>query len=330
MKAIVFTEYGSPDVLKLQEVEKPTPKDNEVLIKVHATSVTFGDLLVRNLKALTPFKFSMPTPLWLPTRMLFGFSKPKKQILGAELSGTIEAIGKDVTRFKVGDEVFGYPGQDFGANAEYITMSEKGMVAIKPTNVTFEEATTIPYGAMTAMNVLKKANIQAGQKVLINGASGAIGSYAVQFAKSYGAEVTAICGSERHDFVKALGADHVIDYKKEDFTKNGKTYDVILDVPHTTTFGKSKKSLKRGGIYMLASFKTRQLVQMLWTKFFGNKRVICAMSMETQDTLIRVKELTENGTIKTIVDRCFPLEQTADAHRYVESGRKTGHVVVTM
>jgi NADPH:quinone reductase-like Zn-dependent oxidoreductase len=330
MKAVVFTEYGSPDVLKLKEVEKPTPKDNELLIRVYATPVGFGDTLLLNFKAISPRKFSMPTPLWLPVRMMFGFRKPKVNVLGGEFAGKVEAVGSAVKLFKAGDDVFGYRGMSMGANAEYLCVAENGLVAIKPTNMTYEEAASISYGGITALCLLRKANIQRGQKVLINGASGSIGSHALQLAKYYGAEVTGVCGTPRVEMVKALGADKVIDYTKEDFTKNGETYDLIFDVLGKSSFSRSWRSLKQNGRYLLASFKTRQVLQMLWTSRFGSKKVICAMSSERPEDLRFIKELAEAGKIKSHVDRCYPLEQTADAHRYVESGHKMGRVIISL
>jgi NADPH:quinone reductase-like Zn-dependent oxidoreductase len=330
MKAITYTEYGSPDVLHLTEVPKPTPKDNEILIRVRATPVNIGDLWARNFKQFTARSFSMPGPLWLPARLAFGWNKPKVNILGSEFSGDVEAVGRNVTQFKKGDPVFGYRGQKLGANVEYLTMPEDGMVTHKPTKLTYEEAATIPYGSLTALNLLRKVSIQPGQKVLINGASGGIGSYALQLAKYYGAEVTGVCGTPRLDFVKALGADHVIDYTREDFTRNGETYDLIFDIMNKSSFARIKNSLTANGRYLLASFKLKQLFQMLWTSRRDGKKVICTLSSETPDDLRLVRELVEEGKIRTIVDQCFPLEQAADAHRYVESGHKKGNVVLVV
>lgn len=327
---MIFTEYGSPDVLHLKEVAKPTPKEDEVLIQVHATSINIGDLWARNFKAITPSKFSMPLLLWLPSRMYFGVTRPKINILGNEFAGKIEGVGKEVTRFKKGDQVFGYLGQRMGANAEYLCLAEKGMVALKPVNMTYEEAATVPYGAFTALGLLRKANIQRGQKVLVNGASGSIGSAAVQLAKHFGAEVTGVCGTPRLAFVKAIGADKVIDYTQTDFTQNGETYDLIFDILNKSSFAKCKPSLKPNGIYLLASFKMKQLFQMLWTSRTGGKKVICTLSSEKPEDLVFIKELVEAGTIKSVIDRCYPLAQTAEAHRYVESGGKKGPVVITV
>jgi len=328
MKAIKFTEYGSPDVLKLTDIEKPVPQDNEILVKIHAGTVTFGDLMVRKITEITLSQFTMPTPFYLPTRMVFGWSKPKINILGAELSGVVESVGQNVSRFNVGDKVIAYPGMNMGANAEYICIAEDSTVAHMPSNISFEEATTIPYGAVMAMPILKKANIQPGQKVLINGASGSIGAMALQLAKNAGAEVTGVCGTPRMEFVKALGADHVIDYKNEDFTQNGETYDVIVDILGKLSFGKVKNSLTENGILLYVSFKTHHVLQGIMTSFGDGKKVICALADTESDYLAQVCEMVESGKVKTFVDRCFPLEQTADAHRYIESGAKQGNVVI--
>jgi len=330
MKAIVYTEYGSPDVLQFKDVEKPTPKHNEILIRIHAISVNFGDLMARNFKEISPRKFNMPSFFWLPARMEFGFRKPRKKILGNEFAGEIEAVGKDVKLFREGDQVFGYRGQSMGAYAEYLCMPEDGLVAPKPANMTYEEAATVPYGALTALNLLRKVHIQSGQKVLINGASGGIGSAAVQLAKYFGAEVTGVCRTPRLEFVKSLGADKVIDYTKEDFTKNGETYDLIFDILGKSSFSRCKSSLNQNGRYLLASFKMKQLFQMLWTSMLGSKKVICALSLEKAEDLIFIKELVEAGKIKSVIDRRYPLEQTAEAHRYVETGHKKGNVIITV
>lgn len=331
MKAIVYEKYGPPEVLQLKEVEKPTPKDNEILIRVYATPVGYGDILARNFRNMPLSKFNMPLPLWFPTRIYFGFTKPRIKILGSEFSGEIEATGKDVKRFKIGDQVFGYLGQKMGANAEYLCMPEDGCVAIKPDNMSYDEAAAVPYGALMASAILRKVNIQSGQKVLINGASGGIGSAALQLAKfQFGAEVTGVCSTPRMKYVKAIGADRVIDYTKDDFTKDGETYDLIFDILGKSSFSRCKGSLKQNGIYLLASFKTRQLFQMLWTKIVGSKKVICAIATEKQEDLFLIKELAEAGKIKSVIDRQYPLEQTSDAHSYIETGLKKGNVVITV
>ncbi len=330
MKAIEYTEYGSPEVLHLTEVTKPAQKDNEILIRVRATSITVGDLWARNFKEISPRNFSMPLLLWLPARMFFGISKPRISILGSEFAGDVEAVGRDVTRFKAGDAVFGYRGQSMGANAEYLCMPEDGMVTIKPINMTYEEAATVPYGALTALNLLRKVNVQAGQKVLILGASGGIGSAAVQLAKYFGAEVTGVCSTAGLDFVRSLGADKVIDYTREDFSKNGETYDLIFDIVRKSSFAQCKDSLKPGGVYLLASFKMKQLFQMLWTSVRGGMRVVCALSAEKPGDLDFIRELVEAGKFRSIIDKCYPLEQTAEAHRYAEMEGKKGKVAITL
>jgi NADPH:quinone reductase-like Zn-dependent oxidoreductase len=330
MKAVVYTEYGSPDVLQLKEVEIPVPRDNEILVRVHATSVNIGDLWARNFKEITPSSFTMPLPLWLPSKMYFGFTKPKINILGSEFAGEVEAAGEDVKRFKKGDQVFGYRGQKMGAYAEYLCIPEDSLVTIQPANMTYEKAAAVPYGALTALSLLQKANIHPGQKVLINGASGSIGSAAVQLAKHFGAEVTGVCGTSRLELVKALGADKVLDYTREDFTKNGETYDLIFDILGKSSFSSCRNCLKQNGIYLLASFKMKQLIEMLWTSLGGRKRVICALSSENPEDLGLIKSLVEQGKIKSIIDRCYPLEQTGEAHRYVEKGSKMGSVIITI
>lgn len=330
MKAIIYTEYGPPEVLQLKEIQVPSPKDHEVLIKVHATSVNFGDLIARNFKAITPDKFNMPFLFWLIAKISFGFRQPRIAILGSEFAGEIAAVGTDVKRFKKGDCVFGFPGQSFGAYAEYFCIHENGVLAIKPTNMTYEEAAIVSYGAMIALNLLRKMNIKPGQKILINGASGGIGSAAVQIAKYFGAEVTGVCSTPRLQFVKSLGADTVIDYTKEDFTKNGETYDLIFDILGRSSFSRCKNSLKQNGRYLLSSFKVNQLFQIVWTSIFSSKKVICAIAPCSVEDLMAVKTLIEAGKIKVIIDRRFPLEQVAEAHRYVEEGHKQGHVVITL
>jgi NADPH:quinone reductase-like Zn-dependent oxidoreductase len=331
MKAVVFTEYGSPDVLRLEEVAKPTPKADQVLVRVFATTVNYGDLVARKLAHLSSREFNMPALFLLPTRMNFGWNKPKNNILGSELAGQVEAVGERVTKFKPGDRVFAYTGMGMGANAEYICLPEKGTIALKPANMGYDEAATLPYGAVMAVSLLKKANVQPGQNVLINGASGGIGAVAVQLAKYYGAEVTGVCGAPRLEYVKSLGADNVIDYARQDFTRNGETYDLIFDILGRSSYSRCRGSLKPRGIYLLASFKSRALFDMLRTSLAGCKhRVICAMAGEKAESLVFVKDLVEAGKVKAVIDRRFPLEQTAEAHRYVEQGQRQGQVVITV
>jgi NADPH:quinone reductase-like Zn-dependent oxidoreductase len=272
----------------------------------------------------------MPLLFWFFAKMYFGFTKPNITILGSEFAGQIESTGKDVNLFKKGDQVFGYLGQNMGAYAEYLCMPEDGCVAIKPANMAYEEAAIVPYGAIMALNLLRKMNLKSGQKVLVNGASGGIGSAAVQIAKYFGAEVTGVCSTQRLEFVKSLGADKVIDYTKEDFTQSGETYDLIFDILGKSSFSGCKSSLKQNGRYLLASFKMKQLFQMLWTSMIGSKKVICALAIDKQEDLIFIKELIEAGKIKSVIDRRYPLEQTAEAHRYVEKGHKKASVVITV
>jgi len=335
MKAIVYTEYGPPEVLKLTEVDKPTPKANEVLIRIYATTINYGDIVARNFRKVSPGKFAMPLLFWLIAKLAFGIRKPRKKILGNEFSGVVEAVGNDVTLYKPSDEVFGYSSQGMKAYAEYIVLpEEKGILAPLPANMSFEEAAVVPMGSIMALNLLRKVDLQSGQQILINGASGGIGSAAVQLAKHhFGAHVTGVCGTPRVEFVKSLGADKVIDYTQENFweAQNGETYDIVFDTSlGHSSFSQVKHVLKPNGKYLLAQFKMRQLGQMLRTKLFGNKKVICALSPERKEDLIEVKELIEAGKIKAVIDRTFSFEQIAEAHRYVEDGHKKGHIVITV
>lgn len=330
MKAIIYTEFGPPDVLELAEVPTPSPRDSDVLIRVHAASVAYGDLLARDFRHVTASEFNMPLPLLFPMRLVFGVRKPRVNILGSEFAGEVAAVGRAVTRFKPGDAVMGYLGQRMGAYAEYVCMPEDGLLAIKPANMTWAEAAAVPYGAVMATSLLQRAHIQSGHKVLINGASGGIGSAAVQLAKHYGAAVTGVCGTPRVETVRALGADHIIDYTREDFTRNGETYDLIVDILGKRSYAECKNSLTPDGIYLLASFKTKALLQMLGTQVAGGKKVICAMASERVDSLDLARDLVEAGQFKTVVDRCFPLDQAAEAHRYAESGGRRGAVVITL
>ena len=329
MKAIVYDQYGPPEVLKLADVQKPVPNDNEILVKIKAASVNFGDITARDFKSMTPRKFNMPFLFWLPAKMAFGANKPKIRVLGSEFAGTVEAVGKGVKRFKQGDCVFGYRGSSFGSYAEYLCMPEDGLVAIKPAALSFEEAAGVPYGAITSYNLLKKAHIARGKKVLVNGASGSIGSFALQLAKHYGADVTGVCGTKRQAFVKALGADRVIDYTKEDFTQSGETYDLIIDVLGKLRFSQCKNALNKNGRVLYASFKMRQLIQAIGTSIKGGRKVICALSTdESAQNLEIIRDLIEAGHIKTVIDKSYPLNEAADAHRYVESGQKLANVVL--
>jgi NADPH:quinone reductase-like Zn-dependent oxidoreductase len=323
MKAIVLTKYGSSDVLKLKELEKPTPKDNEILIKIYATTATGGDCEIR--------KFKIPILFWLFLRIYVGIIKPRGNfILGQELAGEIEAVGKNVKRFKQGDSIFGTPGMGFGAYAQYICLPENRMLALKPANMTYEQAAVIPMGGYNALHFLRKANIQSGQKALIYGASGSIGTIAVQLAKYFGAEVTGVCSTTNLELVKSLGADKVIDYTKEDFTQSDEIYDVIFDVPGKSPFSGSLSSLKKNGLYVLANPSLLDIIRGLWTSITSSKKVITEFASEKIEDLVFLKELIEKGKIKSAIDRRYPLEQTAEAHRYVENGHKKGNVVITV
>jgi NADPH:quinone reductase-like Zn-dependent oxidoreductase len=326
MKAIVWTAYGPPDVLQLKEVEKPTPKDNEVLIRIYATTVTAGDCEMRSLR--------FPLFLSLPMRAYVGLRRPKRMtILGQELAGEIEAVGKDARLFKEGDQVFGTPGFGLGAYAEYKCLPEEpreGVLVIKPANMTYEEAAAVPVGGLEALHFLRKGNIQSGQKLLINGAGGSIGTMAIQLAKYFGAEVTGVDSAGKLDMLRSIGADQVIDYTQEDFTKSGETYDAILDVVGKSPFSGSVRSLKQNGRYLLANPPLSQMVRARWTSMTGSKKVIFGAGSPTTEDLVFLKELIEAGKIEPVIDRSYPLEQTAEAHRYVEKGGKKGNVVITV
>jgi NADPH:quinone reductase-like Zn-dependent oxidoreductase len=330
MKAIVYSEYGSPDVLHLGEVATPTPQENEVLVKIHATTVSYGSVAARTFGKMPPHEFNMPFLFWLGARIAFGWSKPKKPILGIEFSGVVESVGSAVTAFKPGDAVFGYRGQGMACFAEYVTMPADGLIAHKPENISHAEAATIPYGALTALTLLRRLNIQPGQKVLVHGASGSIGAFAVQIARQMGAVVTGTCGAGRMEYVKALGAEHVIDYSREDFTRNAEQYDLVIDVLGRSSFDACKRVLTPQGVYFPVSFKFTQVRQMLWTRRSRGQRVHLGLSDEKPADMHTLKGMIGAGTLKGYVDRCFPLAQAVEAHRYYESGQRGGNVVLTM
>jgi len=322
MKAIVWTKYGPPDVLELKEVAKPTPKDNEVLIRIYAATVTAGDCELRSLK--------FPLLLQLLMRIGFGFRRPRIKILGMDLAGEIESVGKDVKLFKKGDQIFASTGFSFGAYAEYVCLPSTYVMASKPVNMTYEEAAAVPTGGLNALHFLRKGNIQSGQKVLINGAGGSIGTFAVQLAKSFGAEVTGVDSTRKLDMLRSIGADQVIDYAQEDFTKSRKTYDVIFDIVGKGSFSGCIRSLKKKGIYLLANPGLSSSVRGRWISMTSSKKVIVEMASYRIEDLIILKELIEAEKIKSVIDRGYPLEQTVEAHRYVETGHKKGNVVITV
>jgi NADPH:quinone reductase-like Zn-dependent oxidoreductase len=326
MKAIVWTKYGPPEVLQLREVAKPAPKENEVLIRIHATTVTAGDCEMRGLK--------IPIFIQIPLRLYNGLRKPKKiTVLGQELAGEIEEVGKNVKIYKKGDQVFATTGLGFGAYAEYICLpetSKMGVLAIKPVNMTFEEAAAVPTGGLEALHYLRKAAIQPGQKVLIIGAGGSIGTFAVQLARCFGAEVTGVDSAGKLEMLRSLGTEHVIDYTKEDFTKSGETYDVIIDVMGKGSFSSCIRSLSQNGRYLIGNPGLIQIVRGQWTSLRSSKKVLIGSANQKTEDLLFLKELIEAGKIISVVDKCYPLEQAAEAHRYVDTGQKKGNVVISV
>lgn len=322
MKAILYQRYGAPDVLELKEIDKPSPKENEVLIRIHATTVTSGDWRARSLEVPAGFKFL--------SRLFFGLRKPKRQILGTELAGKIEEIGKSVRGFEVGDRVFAYPGASMGCYAEYKCMPEDGPLARIPPNLSYDEAAALSFGGATALDFFRRGKLQSGERVLINGASGGVGTAAVQLAKHFGAEVTAVCSGANAELVRSLGAAHAIDYTKEDFTKNGKTYDVIVDTVGTAPFSRSRNSLKEGGRLLLVLGNLSDLLQVPWISMTSNKKVIAGPASERPDDLRLLAELAQAGKFRAVIDRRYRLEQIVEAHRYIDTGRKRGNVVITL
>lgn len=322
MKAIVATQYGSPDVLELRDAVKPVPADNEVLVKVYATTVTSGDIRVRS--------FDVPRSFWLPARLTLGLTKPKKAIPGMVLAGKVEAVGKAVTRLKQGDQVYAYDLTRLSAYAEYASVPEDSAIATKPAALTYEEAAAIPFGGVTALNFLKKGGISSGQHVLIYGASGSVGTAAVQLARHFGAHVTAVCSTANVELVKSLGADRVIDYTKADFTQSGETYDIIFDTVGKTSLWDSLRVLKPEGSYLQAVSGPALLIQMKWAGIRTGKTLIGGTATPTTEALMDLRELVEAGKLKPVIDRCYPLEQMIEAHRYVDLGRKKGNVVITV
>ena len=323
MKAILHTQYGTPDLLQLKEIDKPAPRDNEVLIAVHATTVSTGDCNVRNFTFVT--KSMRPI-----AKLMFGIGKPwKERVLGTELAGEVESVGKDVKRFKTGDQIVASTGMAGGGHAQYACLPEKGALAIKPDSLSWEEAVAIPFGANTALYFLRElGKIQVGQELLIIGASGSIGSAGVQLAKHFGATVTALCSGGNVEMVKSLGADKVIDYTKEDFTKNGKTYDLIFDIVGATTFDRCQNSLKPRSIFLQNIVGLTDLVRILWTSITGGKKLKGGVAMENLERMNFIVQLAADGKLKAVIDRCYPLERIAEAFKYVEQGHKKGNVVI--
>lgn len=327
---MLCTRFGGPEVLELRDVPTPEPRRGQIRVRVRATSVGYGDLIARNFRAIGPREFNMPLLLWALSKLFLGVTKPRVTTLGAEFSGVVDRVGEGVKTFQTGDEVFGFLGQSMGADAEYLCVAEDGCVAHKPSALTHEEAAVAPYGGTIALDLLKKASIRASEKVLVLGASGGLGSAAVQLlARHFGAEVTGVCGPASQEYVRALGASAVIDDTREDFAQGGGAYDVIFDVLGKSSWARCKGALNAGGRYLRASFKGRELLQMLWTALSrSERRVICALVPGDRAALCAVKELIEAGKLRPIIDRTFPLEALGEAHRYAESGQKHGQIVV--
>jgi NADPH:quinone reductase-like Zn-dependent oxidoreductase len=322
MKAIVYEQYGVPGVLQIKEIEKPTPKHNEVLIQIQATTVTSGDCRVRSL--------NVPAGFGLMMRLIFGFSKPKQPVLGTELAGVVVEVGREVSKFKVGDHVFGFSDMKMGCYAEYKCMAEDAALVLKPANVSVDEAAAISFGGTTALDFLRRAKLQRGEKILINGASGGVGTAAMQLAKHFGAEVTAVCSSANVELVIAMGANHVIDYTKQDFTKNGKRYDVIVDAVGTAPFSRSKVSLNEGGRLLMVIADLADMLSASLVSMFGNKKNIAGPVSVRAEDLQFLAALAAVREFKPLIDRRYPFEQIADAHRYVDTGRKRGNVVINV
>jgi len=322
MKAIVWTKYGPPDVLQYKEVSLPSPKEDEVLIRVHAATVTAGDCELR--------RFDIPVQMWLFVRIILGIRKPRIKILGQELAGEIESTGKKVTHLKAGDSVFAATEMRLGAYAEYACLPGKSIMAIKPANMNYEEAATIPTGGLNALHFLRKGDIQSKQKVLILGAGGSIGTYAVQIAKSYGAHVTCVDSRNKLEMLLSIGSDQVIDYAIEDFTKNGEIYDLIIDVVGKSSLSRNIRSLSKNGHYILGNPKLKWKIKGRWISLTTGKKVVSKLASYHKEDLIYLKNLIEAGKIKSVIDRKYPLEDTAEAHSYVETGQKKGNVVISI
>jgi len=322
MKAVVYEQYGAPEVLQLKEVEKPVPKDDEILIRIRAVEATKGDCEMRS------FHFQVKW-FWLPMRITFGITRPKKQVLGSYFAGEVESIGKDVTDFIPGDQVFGASRLRMGAYAEYLCLPASYTIAAKPVNLGFEEAAAVPLGGLNALHFMRRANIRQGEKVLVNGAGGSIGTFAVQIAKSMGAEVTAVDSGIKGEMLLATGADHFIDYRKEDFAANGQSYDVIFNMVAKSAYSKCIGSLKAGGRCLLGNPRMSDMVRSVLTSRFTDKTVLFAFAAETREELQMLKQMIEQGAIKPVVDKVYPMEQAAEAHRRVETEQRLGIVVLS-
>jgi NADPH:quinone reductase-like Zn-dependent oxidoreductase len=320
MRAIVCRGYGPPDVLEIKEIPKPSPADDEVLIRVRATTVTSGDWRVRSL--------IVPAGFGLMSRLALGLFRPRQPILGTELSGDVEAVGKNVTTFAVGDPVFAFPGLKMGAYVEYKCMPQNGMVARKPARLSYEEAAALSFGGTTALDFFRRGNLRAGDKVLVNGASGAVGTAAVQLARQAGAEVTGVCGPDNLELVRSLGAHDVIDYRKQDFTKDGRTYDIIVDTAGTAPFSRCKDSLKEGGRLLVVLGSLGAALGGPLVSLTSSKRVVAGTVAENPEDLRKLAELAEAGAFNPVIDRTYSFEQMVEAHTYVDAGHKKGNVVV--
>lgn len=323
MKAIVYTQYGPPDVLQIREIEKPAPDAGEILIRIHAVEATKADCEIRS------FNFAVKW-FWLPMRIAMGMTKPKQQLLGGYFAGVVEAVGKGVSKYKQGDEVFGTAGMLFGAYGEYICLPASCTIVPKPHNMSFEEAAAVPLGGLNALHFMKKANIRNGDRVLINGAGGSIGTFAIQIAKAMGAEVTAVDSSIKEETLRRIGADHFFDYTREDFTDSAQTYDVIFNMVADSSYSKCVKSLNPGGRYLMGNPRLSDMLRSVVTSRFTSKTAIFAFAGEKEEELIELKEMVERGKIKSIVDKVYTPEQAVEAHRRVETEQRLGIVVISM
>ena len=323
MKAIVYTKYGAPDVLHIKEIEKPVPENDEVLIKIHAAEATKADCELRS------FKFAVKW-FWLPLRVAMGVTRPKKQVLGGYFAGEVEAVGKDVLKFKKGNQVFGTSKLRFGAYGEYVCLPANYTIAPKPHNMSFEEAAAVPLGGLNALHFMRRANIQNGEKILVNGAGGSIGTFAVQIAKAMGAEVTAVDSTIKEEMLRRIGADHFFDYTKEDFAKSGQTYDVIFNMVAQSSYSKCVNSLNPRGRYLIGNPRISDMLRSVLTSRFTDKTAIFVFAGEKEEELLALKEMIESGKIKSVIDKIYPPELAAQAHRRVETEQRLGIVVISM